>query len=68
MARASTLALAASTTDGAFITAQSGKKVRITSLWVQPGTSTTVTLNTKPAGAGPRSAPLSPRCSCSPLG
>jgi hypothetical protein len=57
MARASTLALAASTTDGAFIPAQSGRRVRITSLWVQPGASTTVTLNSKPAGAGTAVSP-----------
>jgi hypothetical protein len=52
MARFNSLAIGASTTDGAIVTGIPGKKVRITSLLVVPGASTTVTLNSKPAGAG----------------
>jgi hypothetical protein len=52
MARASSLSLAASTTDGALVTAVAGRKIRITSLVVAPGASTTVTLNSKSGGAG----------------
>lgn len=52
MARFNSLAIAASTTDGAIVSGVAGKKVRITSLLVVPGSATTVTVNSKGAGAG----------------
>ena len=54
--------IAAATTDGALIAAVAGKKIRVVSLVISPGTTATVsTFNSKPAGAGVAiSAPIYP--------
>lgn len=52
MARIASLAVAASSTDGALVTARAGQKVRVTGGLIAPGASTTVTLNSKSGGAG----------------
>lgn len=51
--------IAASTTDGALITAVTGKIIRVVALSaVAGGTATTLTFNSKPAGAGTAISPL----------
>lgn len=45
--------IAASTTDGAVVAAVSGKRIRVVALVAQcAATATTITFNSKPAGAG----------------
>ena len=47
------VSIASGTTDGACVTAVSGKRIRVLSAVVVPGAAVTVvTFNTKPAGAG----------------
>lgn len=45
--------VAASTTDGSVVAAQSGSRINVLAVYaVAGGTATTLTFNTKPAGAG----------------
>ena len=46
------VAIAASTTDGAVVTAVTGKKIKVLGVILSGPTSTTITFNSKPAGAG----------------